>query len=124
MREIKFRVWDISKNEMYQVVTMEFNKATGEISFKEYPIMQYTGLLDKNYKEIYEGDIVRAKGHADIWNDNKYFDHSGVIEWIDVDACFAVQTGHKEIFTIGRFDDGVKIIGNIYENPELLKGGD
>lgn len=80
--------------------------------------MQFTGLTDKNGKEIYEGDIVIAKGHPNF-TDKKTV--KGIIEWIKIDACFAVQDHSDEIFTIGRFEKKIEVIGNIHQNPELLK---
>ncbi len=67
---------------------------------------QYTGLLDKNGKEIYEGDIVK-------WSDKIY-----KIEWHDRMAGFVMQHNLIERPDI-EFES--EIIGNIYENPELIK---
>ncbi len=119
-REIKFRAWDISNNEMYQVGTLEFEKATGDLATTYDPVMQYIGLKDKNSKEIYEGDIV-------ILN----IGHKYVVEYSQLNAWFCLV----QVTTVdGRLIDKVytggisgqelkfcEVIGNIYQDKELLK---
>lgn len=86
-------------------------------------LMQYTGLKDKNGKEIYEGDIVEFIGTNNIVKFGTYEDaeHCGHYGWYvediqkkkegyDIDSCK---------YTMGNLDT-YEIIGNIYENPELL----
>jgi uncharacterized phage protein (TIGR01671 family) len=79
-------------------------------------IEQFTGLLDKNGKEIYEGDVlqVAANNCYEITFANKDEDQ-------EIIAAFCLRKGERE-FGIDTFSirEG-KIIGNIYENPELLK---
>lgn len=76
---------------------------------------QFTNATDSNGKEIYDGDIIDDMAH----------DNYGVIEWIDTDCCFAVQTGADEIFTLPKHNlyFGETVIGNIHENKDLLKKG-
>lgn len=73
---------------------------------------QYTGLKDKNGKEIYEGDIFKTT------------DSNGcclvVVEWDDVNARFLGRDQHRNIWYVGR-EPAAVIIGNIHDNPELLK---
>ena len=68
-------------------------------------LMQFTGLLDKNGKEIYEGDILKYRGKLSF-NDPPF-----VVEWQNDDARWT------EFYPSNNFE----VIGNIYENPELLK---
>ena len=76
-------------------------------------IMQYTGLKDRNEREIYEGDVVRL--------DDKY---NGLIAW-DLGRWQSVMYLHdldiERYFDLYITHSNLEIIGNIYENPELLK---
>lgn len=77
---------------------------------------QYTGLHDKNGKEIYEGDIVKALINGIWYIGQVVYEHSGFT--IDVTNNKQLEFGRMgiiEIFT--------EVIGNIYDNPELLKKG-
>ena len=142
MREIKFRAWDNAEKKWllgYEYPnlggfsmfgeTMLFNEWSSIINRfilqqkdrkpKDLILMQYTGLKDKNGKEIYEGDIVKASyeimvhHESDTWGSGEFKNHKGIVRftngsfWIE-DQCL-----------IGGMDT-VEIIGNIYENPELL----
>lgn len=101
-REIKFRAWDKKWLFMTYPCTLEDIKNGFEGIFgKNKDLMQYTGLKDKNGKEIYEGDIVN----------HKYYSTPIVITFKN--GCF--ESGDVNIT-----DKSLEIIGNIYENPELL----
>ena len=110
MREIKFRAWDKTAAEMIG----QFNVGVGGNSDgKYYNIMQYTGLKDKNGKEIYEGDICWAY-EIGIGNLNR------VIEFNEGSFCLIhANTLSSELR--GWKTDYIEVIGNIYQNPELLK---
>lgn len=99
MGEMKFRVWDITDDCMYYNIT--------NISDVNGYIMQYTGLKDKNGRGIYGGDIVRCYGGA-YWNGIYEYDY--VIEVRDIRYLNEVV-----------YSENVEILGNRYENPELLE---
>ena len=87
--------------------------------YDEIDIMQYTGLKDKNRKEIYEGDILSIKIYS---GDKVIVEGKTVVEFKD--GCFGVIWGHDKAFLSlnSFFKAKFEVIGNIYENPELLRG--
>jgi uncharacterized phage protein (TIGR01671 family) len=137
MREIKFRAWDKKKkkwdepvfeayagnlHELLITFSGELIKRTMEGTVHEsvlpnrYILMQYTGLEDKNGKEIYEGDIVRYDEKAEGYTP-KYTGKGYEVIWEEKKARFTLRC--QEIW--GMIYKGYEVIGNIYENPELLK---
>jgi uncharacterized phage protein (TIGR01671 family) len=111
MREIKFRAWDKINKVMYSDVHEKDSFAEKLSRSNEYHIMQFTGLKDKNGKEIFEGDVLSYP----IPNDEM----RGVIIWGKYE--YIVEYSYENadyIATIG--EDGCEVIGNIYENPELV----
>ena len=121
MREIKFRAWDKDGKKMYfdgfSISTsgrIEYHTTYwGETSHLDLTLMQFTGLLDKNGKEIYERDIVQLS--------------KTVLDKVEVffkDGAFCVfDVNGKDVVPLvnNLFLEDFIIIGNIYENPELLK---
>ena len=117
MKELEFRAWDhIAKKMIYNVYPInniahaitakncDFLSMTGEFimhgntNLRDYPLMQSTGLLDKNGKEIYEGDILKAHYESN--------DITNVVYDVD-NGCW-----HR-----AKYYNTSEIIGNIYENP-------
>lgn len=124
MRIIKFRAWNKSAKKMFdphKITPLALNNDCAEIEgvflpFREdVELMQFTGLLDKQGKEIYEGDIVRLDG-------NPY-----EVFWDSDFTGFSMSFTGEECLGLGEQVIGesreVEIIGNIYESPELLEVG-
>jgi uncharacterized phage protein (TIGR01671 family) len=123
-RVIKFRAWDGEKMldlstlpmDAYQVCFFHDCMLKGKKTFKnagksvEVTVMQFTGLTDKNGKEIYEGDILRI-------SDNLVEE----VRWVDEsnwhgDCEVTGFVNHKAIY-----HKGPEVIGNVYENPDLIR---
>lgn len=119
MRDIKFRAWNHDSKRMSEVFDL-----TDDIEWYKderpcYDLMQFTGLTDKNGKEIYEGDILATendgKDGADEWKEEII----GAVDWDNQYAQFTNMPSNDDesIYSL----EYVKVVGNIYENPELLK---
>ena len=123
MREIKFRAWNkgwkrgvvyFTLDKLHDGFVYCGIKSDVSINLKGTELMQYTGLHDKNGKEIYEGDIVKE-------NDT----YTAKIEFIS--GCFVYnfvdtpEDWSNEYIPVYGGSRDTEVIGNIYENPELLK---
>ncbi|MDQ8418521.1 YopX family protein [Enterococcus faecium] len=132
----KFRAWDKRKNVMRDVAVLHFTK-NGKTNFIEYwinptelksyhvrniDLMQSTGLKDKNSIEIFEGDVVLvnvSNGFDHLVNEKTVVQesefHSGLI-------CKSLASGMEyRVFKHKKMDYEYEVIGNIYENSELLE---
>lgn len=154
MRDIKFRVWDKSINKMitqenvkefldktisekwedefpyhsdewypaYEILTIfDYLKSFQERTIKRYEpsenrfdIMQYTGLKDKNGKEIYESDIVYIASE----------DENAFVLWDKETARYIIQFNSWCADFDNFYGKELEVIGNIYNNPELLREGE
>ena len=132
MRETKFRAWLKEEEKMVNVETMDFTDKTirclkknefinayllRRVSFDDIELMQYTGLNDKNGTEIYERDIVLVKpGGISTW-------YKTVVEFKEGAFIASLIDGEDYIYIFNRgFDSNdFEIIGNIYENKNLLE---
>ena len=119
MREIKFRVWDKLNKEMFDVEIINFQErrvykdAVSYRKFEDIELIQYTELKDKNNKEIYEGDIL-----SDGNNEKPY---KVIFENGSFRAEFEGDFDEYSFDLIDVVLHRCEIIGNIYENPELIK---
>ena len=125
-REIKFRIWDIENKEMLEVQELDFeptfyggriairpDKYNDYFDTEDMILMQYTGLHDKNGKEIYEGDIVKIK-YKDEDIGKVIYEHNG----FSID----VTNMNKAYGRVSFVNNFMEVIGNIYDNSELLGG--
>lgn len=132
MRQIKFRFWDTQLFKMIDGDMMFINDYSdgGTASLQttmdglndRYETMQFTGLKDENGQEIYEGDIISSKPYLQqsqeriiaqvvFREDLARWDAEGIGEWEG-------ETDH--LYEANKSPHDTKVIGNIYENPELL----
>lgn len=149
MREIKFRVWDrcngrmVDPRNILKICMSRLNqepylivylrkwmnenreiKESDKCYTNEFELMQYTGLKDKNGKEIYEGDIIYWKDLSKA-SDGTLEDNV-VVFWDDEH----LRWGAESLSAIGVYQklydysdvDEIEVIGNIYENKELMEG--
>lgn len=143
MKKIKFRAWDKCNERMveprnilkicmsrlnqepYLIVYLKkwMNenreiKESDKSYTNEFELMQYTGIKDKNGAEIYEGDIVEFRP----WNGEETENY--IVKFISDDASFRGIKEKKssiKVLSLINSEQGLKIIGNISENPELLE---
>ncbi|HDP1995486.1 TPA: YopX family protein [Staphylococcus aureus] len=122
---LKFKAWDKDKKVMSIIDEIDFNSgyiliSTGYKSFDEVKLLQYTGLKDKNNTEIYDGDIAEFKYPHD-----KRFKEIGIITHSAEKACFVIKMIRDTIqeFELyrGVANSYLKVIGNKFNNPELLE---
>ena len=124
-REIKFRAWLKEDKKMENVKTMDFTDKTirclkknefinayllRRVSFDDVELLQYTGVKDKNGKEIYEGDIIICKYGPQIAME---------VKWVD--EGFRTLGKYDGDNYVGFVKNNAEVIGNIYENKNLLE---
>lgn len=118
MKEIEFRAWDKVEKKM---ITDAINNCADSFDLilkypQIYDVMQYTGLKDKNGIEIYEGDIVTVYDLEETF--------TGVVVYDSTECDFKATNGQKEygneFMYITPSTEEIIVIGNAYQNPELL----
>ncbi|MCU4984467.1 YopX family protein [Bacillus thuringiensis] len=126
MREIKVRAFDKVAEKMYDVGYIDFANEVVQVAMnkggicygtyvrrlKDVVLLQYTGLKDKNGKEIYEGDILEFSGNVVAL---------GIVKYNENFATFQACNGNSGWLFGNESGTNIEILGNIYENPELVK---
>jgi len=130
-REIKFRAWDKENNKMHydvqdisgmntvadfasfeRILNSPMENEYGWIDeFKRFQVMQHIGIEDKNKKEIYERDIVKIDGQQELF----------AVVWVCDTARFGLQSKTQLLYFEFGLGSKIEVIGNIYENSDLLK---
>lgn len=137
MRQIKFRAWDVADKRMVwhdyiwnewwygspqggngKAVYFNDNRTINERLIAGFHLMQFTGLLDKNGKEIWEGDILATKDVPNVIV--KFGETETWIGWY----CEYVRKEGGTCHFNSTINHTSEVIGNIYENPELLSGSE
>lgn len=133
MREIKFRAWSKSRNKFFDPDFIDCdgqcwdtNHVHETLPTDDYILMQFTGLYDKNGKEIYEGDVLKWRCSTSESKSNVML-RTVSIDW----GCWPTSHGYAitiyingEKYASGKSywnNEDREIIGNIYENTELIK---
>ncbi|WP_144469450.1 YopX family protein [Bacillus thuringiensis] len=112
----QFRVWNVMSKKMmgwgeiFNLPAWEIFPGTPEQ--RPFNVMQYTGLKDKNGKEIYEGDILEFSGNVVAL---------GIVKYNENFATFQACNGNSGWLFGNESGTNIEILGNIYENPELVK---
>lgn len=125
-REIKFRVWDTELKEMIEagkvrisgtgIIDLDNGKDwTEDVDAERFIVMQYTGLKDKNGKEIYEGDILQLKQAKKSIFVVEYEEQSFI--------AYCKNKVNNNEDALHYVSDALQIVGNIYEHPHLLREG-
>lgn len=118
MKEIKFRAWGKNSKEYLS------HKGEKEFTITElgtlpdlsvWKLEQYTGLKDKNGTEIYEGDILDV-----ILHNGEHENY--LIQWDEREAGFEAYNRDRSNYILSYIWDECEVIGNIFENPELMGG--
>ena len=127
MREIKFRAWNKVQEQMVwdelvvsaggRIFEFNYGLMLAVPPVDDYILMQFTGLKDKNGKEIYEGDLLKLEyPKKEPWSVWQVGWDSELGRW-----CGVYDTGEVGINLSRKQIAGVEVIGNIYENSELLR---
>ncbi len=130
MREIKFRVWDKENKQILDVQELDYGDSyNGQpmirttmyndyFDTEDMILMQYTGLKDKNEKEIYEGDILEYKTREYLTDE--IYCKNFVVKWNQKTASYILRNSETTL-SLNYVYLTSEVIGNIYDNPELLE---
>ncbi len=132
MREIKFRAWDINnqlmsypKGNLPNLYIKIDGKCVsidreGEETKESDILMQYTGLKDKNNKDIYEGDMLGKYSEHKTLEGELHDIYKGVVSWDNFNGRWSCNASWETNTKFGSECKYYEVIGNIYENPDLI----
>lgn len=118
-REIKFRAWDGEKMRDDVVYFKEYTEG-----IKQWVYMQFTGLKDKNGREIYEGDIVNipkwyyTENLKAVVRFGPYGDAEEYCDFVHTGWYLSIRREDTE--PLADWNDRIEVVGNVYETPDLL----
>lgn len=128
MREVEFKAWDKELNRLCNVIQLgikdiivesdEEDEISGYLPRDRFILLQYTGFKDKNEKKIYEGQILK------FYNDVDYIVKAGYAKVVYEDGAFCCKHfkyGTEYLANMDMDDMDITVVGNIYDNPELLE---
>jgi len=120
----KYRIYDVSCNKMFQVLSIDFSETTGEIvaittkyhiykgeELIENKLMISSGMKDINGKEIFTGDIIKIKTDGEEHILTTIYDNTTKLNFLE---CYGINLDLKDD------TEYIVVLGNIYKNPELL----
>lgn len=134
MKNLKFRAWDKSNKEILKIDVIDFyfkeirvlpdDSNNFSMKFKNVEIMQSTGFHDKNGMEIFEGDILNC-GYlitgSPFEENDEYKEEQGIVTFVNCGFNIEFNKYNTLFVDIILTCEDIEVIGNIYENPELLK---
>ena len=117
MREYKFRAWDKIHNEMIEWEQYKDEMVSNDFWDKNLVVMEWTGLTDKNSKDIYTGDVFTVTQGCNNSIDGKFIVRLGRSDG----SYLGFGINNRSVISLNNSNVALTVIGNIFENKELLE---